>query len=154
MDQLLPFLVVLSIFSTIAWVLRGFIAYRQRIQIARLQADMQNRLLEKFGSSQELLAYLQSGPGEKFVASATIERAKPYGRILGALQSGVILAFVGMALFFLADRIPDAYEGFLFLGTVSLALGLGFLASSGLAYRLSRSWGLIPGGEELDAGGG
>jgi hypothetical protein len=145
MEALLPFLVVLSVFSTVAWVIRGFVASRQRIQVARLQAEMQTRLLEKFGTSQELLAYLESAPGERFVESVTIERAKPYGRILGSMQSGVILALVGLALLYLSGRISEADDGFLFLGTVSFALGLGFLVSAFLAYRLSRSWGLIDG---------
>jgi len=145
MEALLPFLVVLSIFSTVAWVIRGFVLSRQRIQVARLQAEMQTRLLEKFGTSQELLAYLQSAPGERFVESATIESPKPYGRILGSMQSGVILALVGIALLFLSGRIPEADDGFLFLGTVGLALGVGFLLSAVLAHRLSRAWGLIDG---------
>lgn len=148
MSDLAPFMGVVSIVAVVGWIIRSFIVSRQRIQVARLQAELQTRLLEKFGTSQEMLAYLQSPAGEKFLESATIERAKPYGRILGSLQSGIILFLVGLALLYLAGRIPDADQPFTFLGTLGLALGAGFLASSFLAYRLSRSWGLIGGGSE------
>jgi hypothetical protein len=45
----------------------------------------------------------------------------------------------------LQGRIAGADEAFAFLGTLGVALGVGFGLSAGVAYLLSRAWGLING---------
>jgi len=45
-------------FTWIAWVIFSTI---RRYKIAKLQAEVQSRLLDKVGSGQELLAYAQNG---------------------------------------------------------------------------------------------
>ena len=130
------------------WIMKLYLGYRQQIKISQLQADMQNRLMDKFGSSQEMMEYLGSEAGERFMKSATIERGSPYGKILGSIQSGVILTLAGVAaLAFRAELGPgdEAALSFAFLGMLFLALGLGFLISSLAAYLLSKKWGVING---------
>jgi hypothetical protein len=110
-----------------------------------LQAGLQTKLLEKFGSGQELLAYVQSDTGKRFLESLTMEQRTPYGRILGAAQASVILVLLGLALLFLRGRVSGADEGFLVFGTITLSLGVGFGLSGALSYFLSRSFGLLSG---------
>jgi hypothetical protein len=144
MGDLVPVLIPVGVLSVLGWIIRGVVHARKQEKVARIQADMQTRLIEKFGSPQELVAYLESPAGQRFVESATIERGNPYGRILGALQAGVILLLAGGA--FLATRNlmgNDGETGFIFIGTMAVALGAGFLISATLAYKLSRSWGLL-----------
>lgn len=150
MNELAPVLGVATIFGLAAWILRTLIITYREGKVARMQADLQQRMLEKFGSSQELLAFLQSEAGERFVEPLQTgeERRSPYGRILGAVQVGVILLCGGAGLLFLDGRLPfDDERAFLFLGTVATALGVGFLLSGGVAYLLSRNWGLLNGRE-------
>src|SRR5688500_5275793 len=71
------------------WMGIGWLAWLvgstfRRVRTARLQADVQTRLLERFGTSRELLDYLQTGHGQRFLEFAVTERANPYGRILAA----------------------------------------------------------------------
>jgi len=150
MNDLAPVLGVTAMFGLGAWLLRFLIlSYRQQ-KVARMQSDLQNRLLEKFGSSQELLTFLQSEAGSDFVQPLRTgeEPRTPYGRILGAVQVGVILVCGGVACLFLDGRLPfDEERAFLFLGTVGTALGVGFLLSGAAAYVLSRNWGLLNGRE-------
>jgi hypothetical protein len=144
MGDLLPVLIPVGILSVLGWIIRSVVHSRRQQKVAQLQAEMQTRLIEKFGTPQELLAYLDSPAGQRFLESATIERGNPYGRILGALQAGVILVLAGAA--FLATRRlmgSDGEVGFIFLGTLAVALGAGFLISATLAYKLSRAWGLV-----------
>lgn len=123
------------------WVVSNAV---RRTRTARLQAEVRNKLLEKFGSSRELLDYLQTDAGQKFVDAGTTERmGTPYGRILGSIQAGIILAVMGAALLFLRGSLPFETEELLVLGTLALALGIGFLLSSASAYVLSKSWGLF-----------
>lgn len=145
MGDLAPVLIPVGVLAILGWIVRTIAQTIRQQRIAKLQADLQTRLLEKFNNPQELVAYLESPAGQRFLESATIERRNPYGRILGSAQAGIILSLVGLALFFLQGRWPETEEGFLFLGTLGLALGLGFLLSAAAAYFLSKSWGLIDG---------
>jgi hypothetical protein len=102
------------------------------------------RLFEKFGTSQELLAYLQSEAGRRFMDSATIEHARPLGRILGSIQTGLTLLLTGLGLLFLHGRLSQSWsDDTLVFGVLAVALGIGFLLSAGVSYWLSKSWGLF-----------
>lgn len=150
MHDLAPVLGVTAIFGFAAWILRTLITTYREGKVARMQADLQQRLLEKFGSSQELLAFLQTEGGGRFVEPLRTgeEPRSPYSRILGAVQMGVILLCGGAGLMFLDGRLPfDDERVFLFLGTVATALGVGFLLSGVVAWWLSRNWGLLNGRE-------
>jgi hypothetical protein len=48
-----------------------------------------------------------------------------------------------MALLLLSLMIADAEPALTVIGTVSLAVGLGFLSSALISYFLSKSWGLL-----------
>ena len=129
-----------GLFGFVAWIVFTTI---RRYKTAKLQAGVQTKLLEKFGSGQELLAYVQSDAGKRFLESLAMEQKTPYGRILGAAQAGVILMLLGLALLFLRGRVSGAEEGFLVSGTITLSLGVGFGLSAALSYFLSKSFGLL-----------
>jgi len=131
-----------SMFAWFVWVIFSTI---RRYKIARLQAEVQNKLLEKVASSQELLAFAQTQPGNEMLASLKVERVSPYGRIIGALQTGIIMTLLGFALLFLRSRVSGAEEGFLVFGTILTVLGIGFGISSAASYYLSKAFGLLNG---------
>src|SRR6516162_3064625 len=135
---ILPLL--MATFGSVVWIIFATI---RRYKTAKLQAGVQTKLLEKFGSGQELLAYIQSDAGKRFTESLTMEQRTPYGRILGATQAGVILILLGLALLFLRGRVSGGDEGFLVSGTIILSLGVGFGLSAALSFFLSKSLGLL-----------
>jgi hypothetical protein len=57
-------------FGWFAWII--FSTFR-RYKIARLQADVQSRLLEKIGSGQDLLAYAQTDAGRQLLESLQVD---------------------------------------------------------------------------------
>ncbi len=132
--------ILFGLFGFVTWIIFSSI---RRYKTAKLQAGVQTKLLEKFGSGQELLAYVQSDVGKRFLESLAMEQRTPYGRILGAVQAGVILVLLGIALLFLRGRVSGAEEGFLVSGTITLSLGVGFGLSAALSYFLSKSFGLL-----------
>jgi len=131
------------LFSLIGFVIWTIFSTLRRYKTTQLQAGLQTKLLEKFGSGQELLAYVQSDAGKRFLESLTMEQRTPYRRILGAAQSSVVLILLSFALLFLLGRIYGAEEGFLVFGTILLSLGVGFGLSAALSYYLSKSFGLL-----------
>jgi hypothetical protein len=140
---------LVSIPSMVGWIAWVIFSSIRRLKIAKYQAEVHSKLLEKFGRSDELLAYLDSDAGKRFLESASIEQPKtnPLARILGAIQAGLILTLVGVALLFLRTGrySPETGEGFLVLGALAVAIGVGFLLSAGASYALSKSFGLLQG---------
>lgn len=136
--------ILLPIFFTlvgfVVWIIFSTI---RRYKTTKLQAELQAKLLEKFGSGQELLAYVQSNAGKQFLESLTVEQKTPYGRILGAAQVSILLILLSFAFLFLRGRVAGAEEGFLVFGTVTLSLGVGFGLAAALSYYLSKSFGLL-----------
>lgn len=147
MDDLIPFLAVVGLALVGAWIVRSVVTAWRANRIARLQADMQSRLLDKMGSAEQLVDYLNSDAGRIFAESATVDapQRSPHGRILGSLQTGVILAVTGVAFFALRFQVsdPDAVEGLSVVGILGMGVGVGFLLAGALAWALSQRWGLL-----------
>jgi hypothetical protein len=139
------FLVVPVVFGFFAWLVWVVFSTIRRYKIAKLQAEVQNKLLEKVGSGQELLAYAQTDVGKTLLESLRVETHSPYARIIGALQTAIVMISLGVAFLLLRTRISGAEEGFLVLGTLLSVLGVGFALSSAASYYLSKSFGLLNG---------
>ena len=142
-----PFIVlavwgVVSGFSWIVWVIATNI---RLAKVARTQGQMQAELVEKLGSSQELMGFLQTEAGQRLLAGpAQVEpKPNPFGRILNAVQAGIVLSALGGALAALSRAVPLASETFITFGAITSALGAGLLISALASYWLSRSMGLF-----------
>ena len=129
--------------SMVAWIAWLIFSTIRRYKIAKLQAEVQNKLLDKVATGEELLAYAQTEAGKAMLESLKVERISPHGKIIGALQVGIVMTIVGFALLFLRARIPEAEKGFLVFGTLITALGIGFGISAAASYYLSKSFGLL-----------
>lgn len=133
-----------SMFSFFVWVI--FSTFR-RWKIAKLQADVQSRLIEKVGSGQDLLAYAQTDAGRQLLESLKVEQVippAPHGKIIGALQAGIVLFFFGIAMLWLRSHVSVAnVDGFTIFGALGIAVGIGFGLSAAASYYLSRSFGLM-----------
>jgi len=127
-------------FAVVGWLGWAISTNIRRSKVAKTQAEWNIRLLDKLGSSQELLAYLETEAGKNFVEASTARLANPFGRILNAVQAGAILVLLGCGFLAVAAKTPGS---FLPVGIIAVALGLGFLASAGIAYVLSKNWGLF-----------
>ena len=133
----------IGFFAWLVWVVFSTI---RRYKIAKLQAEIQHKLLDRFSSSQDLLAYAQTDAGKRLLESLRVEGVSPYARIIGALQISIVMVAFGAALLFLRGRVSGAEEGFLVFGTLTTVLGIGFGLSGAASYYLSRSFGLLNGG--------
>lgn len=129
-------------FGWIAWTIFSTI---RRYKIAKLQADVQTKLLDKFSSSQELLTYVDSDAGKRLLDSLAVEQQRtgsPHARIIGALQAGVILIVFGLGLASMSSTEPGQH-GFFISGALTFALGVGFSLAGAVSYYLSKSFGLL-----------
>lgn len=134
--------VIFGVFAFIVWTIATNI---RRSKTARIVADLHGKVLEKCASSQELMGYVQSDAGRRFLESAANGQSNSTGRILNAVQAGTILSLVGGA-FIVASQMHrdiDAREVLVTFGFLVMAAGLGFLISAAISYFLCKSWGLL-----------
>jgi len=142
-------IVLPTLFGTIAYVFKSAVDGFRRSRMARMQMDLQSKMIDKFGNSQDFVAWLQSEGGRQFLEQAPLEKARPYGRIMNTVQIGIVLVILAGGLLMLRGGLDhNAQEPLLVMGSIGLALGLGMLASAGATMWLSKHWGLINGHSE------
>jgi hypothetical protein len=147
MEDIAPVFAMIGMFTMIVYLVRMILDNRRKRDLAQKQFNLQNKLLEKFGSSQELVEYVKSDAGQTFLNVLPAEPpSNPYARILNSIQWGIALLTGGSACLFVRNVVTDGFEGFTVFGVFCLALGVGFLVSSAVAYILSKTWGVINGG--------
>lgn len=141
----------LSVVAGITWIIRSVIEHRRWSRLAKVQAEVHNKLIDRLASNDEMLAYIQSPAGAGFLKAGPIDvgtGAKsmhaPFGRILWSAQAGVVLLALGLGLRWVTVSAPnEVVEMLHFFGIIGQALGVGFMVSAGLSYLLSRRMGLI-----------
>lgn len=135
----------------IAWLIRNLIDYRRWNRLMNVQIDVHSRLMDRFTNNEDLLAYINSGAGSKFLESAPIRLdagpinlAAPLARILWTVQAGVVLGALGIGMEVVSRRIAyEAAQPLHVLGVLGMALGLGLVISAIISYVISRRLGLV-----------
>ena len=151
-EDLAMIIVMPLFFIVMGWAFKTALQFLHQQRLVKLHYALQDKLLDKLGSSPEAIEYLHSDAGEKMFALAIQERTNPFARILTALQAGAVISLLGVGFIFLRNQVPqEGAEAFMVIGVLALCLGLGFLASSAAAYFFSKQWGLINGSAESDA---
>jgi hypothetical protein len=138
--------------SVVTWVLRTVIDHRRWLRVSKTQNEVHSKLLDRFTSNQDLLAYIQTPAGKRFLESAPISidpasrsLSAPLGRIFFSIQAGVVLALAGTGLTGISRTLTDqeVTEPLFVVGVLALAVGTGFVLSAVIAYALSRRLGLF-----------
>ena len=147
-----PFLVFVCILGALLWLTHVLLENRRWGRIFKLQTDVHGKLIERFGTSQEVLTYMSTDAGKRFLEATPIavgfERQQPVpspvARVLTPLQIGVVMTLLGIGLLSLRHSLSDGGGAFLVIGTVVLMPGLGFIISAGITWVLARHLGLMP----------
>ena len=148
----IPFLVFLCILGALLWLTHVLLENRRWNRIFKLQTDVHGKLIERFGTSQEVLTYMGTEAGKRFLEATPIavgfERQEPVpspvARVLTPLQIGVVMTLLGLGLILVRYSVPDAAAPLLVLGTIVLTPGLGFIISAAITWALARRLGLMP----------
>ena len=146
-------LIVMTITAGVIFLVRTVVEHRRWQRATKAQADLNNKLIDRFAASDELLAYLQSPQGRvltdapPLVQSTARAMDAPLGRIFWSLQAGAVLACGGAGLLFVSTRMQNdllvVAPTFFAFGTVVLTVGVGFLVSSAISFLLSQRLGLV-----------
>lgn len=145
-------LVVMVFVATLfTWLVKTVLNHRRWLRLSRVQNEVHNKLLDRFTGAGELLSYVQTSAGRRFLEAAPIDvdvaergLAAPVGRILWSVQVGVVLAVGGLGIQFVSGRVvQEVAEGLWMIGVLAMAFGVGFVLSGGISYYLARRLGLL-----------
>lgn len=146
LENVIPLIGVIALFIATFWVLRMVMDNLRWKRVVRLQTDVHNKLLDKFGNSQELLAYMQTDAGKRFLEGAPIsvtlgtdepQWGSPIVRIMRPLQVGIVVAAAGFGFVISGNDILFT------TGKITLAVGFGFIISAAASWLIARQSGLL-----------
>lgn len=155
-----PTLAVGSFLLAFLWLVRLFVDNRRWHRIFNMQNQVHTKLIDKFSTSQELAAYMETEAGRRFLEAAPIpvnlgtEQHVPnaVARVLTPVQIGVVLVLLGIGCLMLRHAGPDMDTPMLVLGTLILMPGVGFIISAAITWLLAARLGLMPHrAEQLEA---
>jgi len=143
--------VVISIASFLFWLIKTLVDHRRWNRQSKIQTEVHTKILDRFQSNDELLAYIQTPAGRKFLESSPINvdtapRATPapLGRILWSAQAGAVLTVLGAGILLVSrTTLEEVAPPLAAMGAIVVALGIGFVVSAVLAYALTRRFGLM-----------
>lgn len=130
----------------LAWVYRTHLRHVQYMKTLQLKADANARMLDRFGSDASFLEFLKSDAQQHMFDVKMPEPPvpAPYMRMLTSLQISFLLLCAGGACLYIRGFMFEGdREGFLFLGSMGVALGLGSLLSALAALVVARMWGQL-----------
>jgi len=164
-NYVLPVLIFVCVLVALIWLIRFFQENRRWGRVFKLQSEVHGKLIDKFGTTQELAQYMETEAGKRFLEAAPIsvgfEPETPIpnalARVLKPLQIGVVLVLVAIGLFAIHCTLSGKSEfeamefPVMILNYLSMITGLGFIISAGMSWYLAKRLGLIP--KEVKASG-
>ena len=158
-DELLsnmpPLLAFACFLAAAIWGIRVFVENRRWSRVFKLQSEVHGRLIDKFSSSQEIAAYMETDAGRRFLEAAPIPLHADAGRrvpnavarVLTPIQIGVVLVLLGIGFLMLRNLGTDYDIPMHVLGVLVLMPGIGFILSAGITWVLAARLGLMPAGQ-------
>ena len=146
-DILIPLIVAPSFFFLTGWLFWMIVQWRQY----KYRMNVQLKMVDKVASGAELVQFVESDAGAKFIASMELPSVGAKDRILSAVYKAVILLVLGIAIFALRGTLGEGSVAFTILGTVLMAFGIGYIIATAISYRLASKWGMIPKGSPEEA---
>jgi hypothetical protein len=155
-EMFMVFVIVITISIAVLWLLKSLIDHRRWLRVTKTQTDVHSKLLDRFASSEELLAYMRTPAGARFLESAPIALdagtsrsavPAPVTRILWSVQAGIVLLMAGAALLVARtwSEFVEVQTMLAMMGTLGAFIGIGFIVSAGAAWTLSKRFGLMNG---------
>ncbi len=144
MEFLAPMLVMITAALTIGSIWRSHIVNRRLRENARVWADLQSKLIERFDDAAEVVRYLESDGGRRLLEGQSSAPNHPHSRVLDSVHLGLLATAGGIGML-LASGVsePQVSEFMHVMGLIVAVVGVGFLASATVSWALLRGWGLL-----------
>jgi hypothetical protein len=127
----IPMVAIIGGISMVVLIVQAGAATRQRQ--AQLRADVQMKLIDRFGSANEFVSFVKSEEGREFLGDAPRVAKRGF---IGGIRWGIVMACLGVAFLFCAWVDHDA--DFFIPAFILIGLGGGYFASAIISMRLAR----------------
>lgn len=152
MNEVGPFVAFIIVLAAVLWLIQVLLENRRWGRIFKLQTEAHGKLIDRFSTNQELLVYMDTEAGKRFLEAAPIpvdferdqKMPSAVARVLTPMQIGLVLSLLGVGLIMLRNSIPEAAAPLLVSGVITLMPGLGFILSAGITWALAGRLGLMP----------
>lgn len=131
---LIPVIGILASSAMVVWIVA--LVTKSRQKRVEAQAQMQTKLIERFGSAPELVQFLHSPAGQEFVSgvnSAPTVFARE--RIVSGFTRAIIMTALGAGFVFLAAFEDES--GWIVPAAIVFSLGIGYLIATFVTSRLA-----------------
>jgi len=138
---------------TVTWLIKYIVGHRRWLRATKIQSEVHGRLMERFSTNDELMAYVQSPAGSQFLKAAPVAVdtsfgtpaiSAPFSRILWSVQAGLVLFCGGLGLLYVKQyMIEEVAQMLLVFGVLGVGVGAGFALAAGASYILSQRLGLF-----------
>jgi hypothetical protein len=150
MNNVAPVIVMVVLLWALAWIIRTLSESKRWTKVFTLQSEVHAKLIDRFASNQELLGYMETDAGRRFLEAAPIvtqadSRRMPnlVARIVATLQIGLVLMLLGAGLIVLRGSAGEAGTTMLVLGVIALMPGIGLIMSAGILWLLGKRLNLV-----------
>src|SRR5215475_3098285 len=126
--------IVVLVLAILAMIL-AYVIHRSEQRISVRKA-----LIEKYASAHDLNELMQTPAGKRLFAEFSAG-GSPLRSVLSSIQMGVLGILAGAGVWGIGAMIQD--NAIFGVGGLLVCIGLGFLISAVITYRLSKSWGLL-----------
>jgi hypothetical protein len=161
MEGFTIFLAFSLVASVLIWLVKTLIQHRRWSRVSKVQAEVHNKLMDRFSSNEELMTYIGTPAGKRFLESAPLAvdtaqqtMSAPAGRILWSVQAGLVVAAAGAGLEYVSSSVnKDIAQPLSAFGVLGISIGIGFILSAIVSFFLSRRLGLWPASTAASAAG-
>jgi len=150
MSDVAPMIVLVVLLCALAWVIKTLVENRRWTKAFTLQSEVHGKLIDRFATNQELLGYMETDAGRRFLEATPImtetdSRRMPnlVSRMIATLQVGLVLTLLGAGLLSLKNVVGDVGTSMLVLGIVALMPGIGLILSAGVLWVLGKRLNLM-----------
>lgn len=136
--EIIPIFAILGSFTMVIMIV--WLATQARTRRAELQAQVQTKLIDRFGSTPEMIEFLKSEEGRRFVGGmGAVPAILTRERILSGLTRAIITTMLGAAFLGLTFFYDD---DFAVPAAILFCVGLGYLVATVVSYKLSGRFGV------------
>ena len=144
------FMVFGTVTGALIWLVKTLVDYRRWYRLSKVQTEAHNKLLDRFTANEELLGYINTPSGRRFLESAPImldgagSVSSPLKRILWAVEIGAVLACGAGGILVARWNVPAELSQPLFVaGVFAASLGVGFIVAAVASFLISKRLGVL-----------
>ncbi len=88
MEAVMMMVVLPVTFGGMAWMFKALLDFLRQRRMSKMMFELQNKVIEKFGTAPEALQYLESEAGRRLLETASTGPTHPRMRVLSSIQIG------------------------------------------------------------------